>query len=580
MFKLFRKFDGVMDSPPDYRDFPPSRAYGGVEVISIPQVWETWQPPVENQGKTGNCVAQSLANIMECIDHREGLSHNDRSVGYIYGMSTVPDYSGMYPRDACAALVKEGDVYRSTWEYLQENPECYKLRQALPEEITSQAKKVKMYVRIQTEEEAKLFMLKYNLPILVTVEVSEVWNIMWGTGRHAMVLFGWDDTKKKKTWNGKYTGNNLHLMNSWGTGGVLGDGTKWVNFENFKEVWGIVPLDRVIIDDEIEKIPVQNNAEENIIPVIPEMKNNEASDNKEESKLTNASLDKKIKFSDIIRMKNIVPTSRCTLKEVMNIVPDADIIINTALFDTLTGNIISRVVAEGMQHGGSASWTQTWGIAFGDEKGPRISWDNGVKAPEYIGPYSSMIYNGEIGDGLSGSNAVDKRGRTAIGLTEDSLVVLCIPDDCSDKMNSTTLCNYMKERGCSFAINLDGGGSSQYKDGDRKYSSGRKCPAWLAIWLKKDIEVEPENKQEETKKEDKKEENVEPDVSGIKCVCKAKTYTLDSSGQKEGNRYIDAGDKCVLNSITKNCLIEITYPTSKGDRTAYIKSLEAFTPIV
>lgn len=562
--KLFQKFNGVMPSPPDERDYPVTRAVAAEEPIEIPVSWETWQPPVENQYSTGNCVAQSLANIMECIDHRDGIEHKDRSVGYIYGMSSCAEYSsGMYPRDACAALLKEGDVYRSVWEYLYENPKCAQLRAALSSEITSQAKKVAMYVRLNSEEEARRFMLKYNLPVMVTVKVSEVWSSIWGTGLHALVWYGWDDSKLKKLWTGKMSGNNLHLQNSWGKGGAMGDGTKWTSYDKFKEVWGVVPFEA---EPEVEPTPEPEvdpapEPEVDPAPVTPE-------EEKEMKVLSNKSLDMAIPFDKIAKMKNVHIGSAITMSMVRDMYPDADIIVNTALFDMATGKLISRIVADGKKYGGEASWAQTWGIAFGDEKGPRLSWDNGVGAPEFIGPYSSCVRDGVIGDGL---NDKSKRGRTAIGLRENEFVVVCTPDGSEDAMSTATLCQLMKDKGCSFAINLDGGGSSQFEAPDgRKFSSGRKCPAWLAIWLKKDeAPVEPED--------DKKEDPMDYKPEPVKCVCTKKTYTLDSSGKKEGNRYIDPGDACTLNGITENCLIEITYPVSKGTRTAFINSLENFT---
>lgn len=266
-------------------------------------------------------------------------------------------------------------------------------------------------------------------------------------------------------------------------------------------------------------------------------------------------LDISIPFNKIRKVKNLVFEGRASLAKVREAVPDADIIINTALFDMATGKLISRVVADGVKHGGEASWAQTWGVAFVDGKTPRLSWDNGVQAPEFIGPYSSAVYNGQIGDGLLDGS---KRGRTAIGIAGDELVVVCIPDDHKDRLTTVSLCALMMQKGCTFAINLDGGGSSQFISPDGQYSSGRKCPAWLAIWL----EHEDEEKT--------------ADTTTIKCVCTKKTYTLDASGKKEGNRYIDAGDICTLDGITDNCLIKVTYPTSKGKRTAYIKSLETF----
>lgn len=268
-------------------------------------------------------------------------------------------------------------------------------------------------------------------------------------------------------------------------------------------------------------------------------------------------LDLAIPFSEIRRVKNLVYNGAAvSLAKAREAAPDADIIINTALFDMSNGGIISRVVAGGNRYGTDKSWASTWGIAFKEGKTPALSWDNGVQAPEFLGPYSSAVYNGQIGDGLGDKS---KRGRTAIGIAGDSLVVVCIPDDHADKMTTPALCQYMKDKGCTFAINLDGGGSSQFISPDGQYSSGRKCPAWMAIWLEHD-EID----------------DSDPKEVGVRCVCKKKTYTLDGSGKQEIGRYIAVGDECTLEGITNDCLIRVTYPTSKGERTAYIKSLENF----
>ena len=192
-------FTGVIASPVDERDYTVAMASVGVSE-EIPDCWETWQPPVENQGNTGNCVAQTFANIMECIDHREGLSHRDRSVGSIYGRS-LASTPGMIPRQGCEAIVKHGVLYRDVWEYLGENPECRNRLLKVPSEIMTTAKKAKMYIRINTFEEMQRFMMKYNLPVYGSGKVSEFIDERLGEGRHAVTLFGWsseDFVKKNK----------------------------------------------------------------------------------------------------------------------------------------------------------------------------------------------------------------------------------------------------------------------------------------------------------------------------------------------------------------------------------------------
>lgn len=229
-------------SPEDARDL---RIGACMEVAGaeIPDEYAVWQPPVENQGSVGNCVAQSLANIMECIDHEYGKEHEDYSVGYIYGSQ---DGRGMMVRAACDALLKDGDVYRSIWECLKENPACHNERMAVVDKLSGMAKRPLKYIRMSTKEEVQRFMLKYNLPVLIAGDVRNLGNPL-GTGSHAVVCFGWVDPKKDGfvSWQGQ----DMRYQNSWGTGGAYGDGQSVVRFDDIREIWGIVPMEKKELTD-------------------------------------------------------------------------------------------------------------------------------------------------------------------------------------------------------------------------------------------------------------------------------------------------------------------------------------------
>lgn len=229
-------------SPKDNRDY---RVGACMEVsgAEIPERFEVWQPPVENQGSTGNCVAQALANIMECIDHKEAKEHKDYSVGYIYGTQNL---HGMIVRDACDAMVKEGDVYRWLWECLEENPACHNKRQAVTDDIKSAAKKVYEYVRLNTKEEVQRFILKYELPVLFVTEPCNLSGGTFSTGLHALVCYGWQPLSDSLyPWDPR----DMLYQNSWGTGGVFGDGRGAVNYDKFLECWGIVPMEKKELTD-------------------------------------------------------------------------------------------------------------------------------------------------------------------------------------------------------------------------------------------------------------------------------------------------------------------------------------------
>lgn len=242
----------VLLSPPDPRDYPVSAVTDVSEELVIPDDFEVWQPPVENQGSTGNCVAQSLANIMECIAHEYGEEHKDYSVGYIYGSHKNSASVGMYPREACDILLKEGDILRSEWECFDENPLCKQKRDRVSDEVKSGARKVMAYIRINTKKEMQAFMLKYNLPVMLIAQCTSFKNYV--AGRHATVGYGWIS---KETYNknpqkyndcGEDNYEDILFTNSWGTG-FHNKGRGACKFENMEEIWGIVPMEKLKLKD-------------------------------------------------------------------------------------------------------------------------------------------------------------------------------------------------------------------------------------------------------------------------------------------------------------------------------------------
>ena len=236
---MARMAEAVRFSPPDERDYTLAMSMEVAGDVEIPRAFETWHPPCEDQGSMGNCVAQAAAAYMECIDHRDGLEHQDRSVGYIY-FADASASAGMQMRDACLIMLKDGDVYRAVWERLTgDNEEGYRLRRSLGSDITSQAKRIGAFVRLNTFEEAKLFMLRYNLPLFMAGDVEKFISPI-GSGGHAVLGIGWDDDARKKGKKGR-----LHYLNSWGTKNMFvdKDGTAWCEFDQLREVWGFMPIE-------------------------------------------------------------------------------------------------------------------------------------------------------------------------------------------------------------------------------------------------------------------------------------------------------------------------------------------------
>lgn len=220
---------GFIYTPEDPKDYPICMAYEDSEEIQIPQSFRTsFQPPYANQGSTGNCVAQTLANIMEVIYHNKLGIHEDFSVGFIYG-NRKPGQSkssGMTGYMACGNLCEDGDVKSKVYDdpsemdwimhdvnrFKEENPDWVK-----------KAYKPREYIRTNSTKEVKKFIMKYDIPVMAVVKVSKFW---FGEGYHAMALYGWD-------------GDTAIMQNSWGERSNAK--TVELDFDDIKEFWLIVP---------------------------------------------------------------------------------------------------------------------------------------------------------------------------------------------------------------------------------------------------------------------------------------------------------------------------------------------------
>ncbi len=244
-------YSPALASPPDSRDYPASFAMD-MSNIKLPKDFSVWQPPVEDQGQISNCVAQSLANVMECIEYLRTNEHKEYSVGYIYGRSSNPMGKGMVIREACDILRKEGDVYRAIWECLEENPDCFDKRFFVSDYIKSQAKKIDAYVKLETKEEVKAFIYKYNIPVVIAAKTS-AYEGGSSDGLHATVCYGWESEetfRNREGWKGpNHIYKEMLYTNSWGTYWADPDGRGNISFEDLTEVWGVLPMEIIKLKD-------------------------------------------------------------------------------------------------------------------------------------------------------------------------------------------------------------------------------------------------------------------------------------------------------------------------------------------
>lgn len=162
-----------------------------------------------------------------------------------------------------------------------------------------------------------------------------------------------------------------------------------------------------------------------------------------------------------------------------------DFVMNAELFDFKTRAAASDVVSDGVK----VRLTEGYGFAFPENKTVVFSYKNNVNAKDYIGAYPVLVRNGKsessIPAGIGG-----RRGRTALGLSKDALHVILIPDNTGATLPE--LRNKLVSDGVQSAINLDGGGSTQFYSPDMNYFSGRRVRGFVIIFLKKKDTVKKE----------------------------------------------------------------------------------------
>ncbi len=171
-----------------------------------------------------------------------------------------------------------------------------------------------------------------------------------------------------------------------------------------------------------------------------------------------------------------VKTAYPRIKALRNKAPD--FLINAELFDFTTRKAASDVVSNGeIQRLGEG-----YGIAFPNNNTAVFSYKNNVGAKDYIGAYPVLVRNGKeettVPAGIGG-----RRGRTALGVSEESVFVAVVPDSATGS-TLPELRRAFVNFGATNAINLDGGGSTQFYAPQGNYFSGRPVRGFIAIWVK------------------------------------------------------------------------------------------------
>ena len=187
----------------------------------------------------------------------------------------------------------------------------------------------------------------------------------------------------------------------------------------------------------------------------------------------------KIPFSEIENAKIYINTSKKAVYEIKK-ETGADYIINGTLYDMMTYNPVCHLKADGKSLCQPAY--TTYGYAW--DKLPVLEvipskQKNHIACVTMIrsGKKEAMRYDAAIGG---------RRGRSAMGRTADSLVLLCTKDGASEAMTPEGLQDKMLSLGCMDAIMLDGGGSSQCDFEGKTITSTRRVQNLILVYLRKE----------------------------------------------------------------------------------------------
>lgn len=154
-----------------------------------------------------------------------------------------------------------------------------------------------------------------------------------------------------------------------------------------------------------------------------------------------------------------------------------DFLMNAELFDFDTRAAASDVVSRGVAH----RLTEGYGLAFPKNTTAVFSYKNNVNAADYIGAYPTLVRNGKA-ESINPAGITGRRGRTALGVSDDTLYIALLPDN-----GGATLAELRRgfiSFGAENAINLDGGGSTQFYAPLGNHFSGRKVRGFIGIWCR------------------------------------------------------------------------------------------------
>lgn len=194
-----------------------------------------------------------------------------------------------------------------------------------------------------------------------------------------------------------------------------------------------------------------------------------------------------LKLSDIdkiyLLVTNCTKTLTQTYTQVKNQYPSQKVyILNGGMWNP-DGSPCVALKVDGKLLSKAPSWSGIYG--YGWDNVSNIQYTNAYKDFDNFISCTSMIANRTKIDFSYAPAQGGTRGRSAIGMTQDSIVLYCSQDGSSDAKTPEKLQEEMFSLGCKSAIMLDSGGSSMCNfDGTIVKGDGRKVDNWIVVVMK------------------------------------------------------------------------------------------------
>lgn len=229
---------GWLKQPEDPHDYQLYQYRPDMLAVSLPasvDLRTSNQPPIQNQGSLGSCVAWACVRAYRYAQRKTGLPDFDGSELFTYynarvagGFPTNED-TGSYLRDGVKVLAYNGNAEESSWPYavslFATKPNLNAYTSALSHQVTR-------YLSVPNMEPSVKQVLASGYPVVFGIPIYQNFPMGNGVavipepqgqviGGHAMTVVGYDDSRRAYL-----------LANSWGDSWGT-NGYAWMGYNYF-----------------------------------------------------------------------------------------------------------------------------------------------------------------------------------------------------------------------------------------------------------------------------------------------------------------------------------------------------------